>query len=359
MFLGAGSGGVGNGSFPVSGTSVSVNANPRGPRGRGLERRRRAGHRGREQLDHREDHEPAHGQGRRHVQRRRHVGREHEGVGDRARRLRRRPGADLAVLNNGTNTATVWRIGLHRERGGRGERARGRRDWIATQQRDHVDAHAERGARASSSCRATAARRWQRLATNVPGTLDVDRRGRGEQQCARCAWWTRRASRSWARARRRSRSFPRRRWVSDGAAARFGVRRVVEPARGAVTVTFALPLGGAHSDARADRPRGPSRRDARPVGARRGRAAVTLAEGASLRPACTSCVLHVRASERREGRDPALGKCRSRGGVRRIPPGAASGSGLQPMTLGRVRLPTRRGDFVSLRIGRRWRWGSP
>lgn len=247
MLLGQGSGGVGNGAFPSSGTAVPMNSNPRGVVA----------------CDWNADGVPdlavanssttaktvsfATGKG--------------DGTFNTATTLAANTkawaialgdyngdgGADLAVVNNGTNTATVWRAGCGSNTSVAVSAPNGGETWIATQQQSvtwtksaavvlvHVELSRDGGAS------------WQRLASNVVGTT----------------WTWTVAGAGTSTARVRVVDAARAQVIAQSAAdftivpasalgaessapTAFGVRGVwPNPARGAVSVTFALPAGGA------------------------------------------------------------------------------------------------------------------
>lgn len=286
MFLGAGSGGVGNGSFPVTGTSVSVNSNPRGL----------------VIADWNADGVPdiAVANSSTTAKTLSLLTGKGDGTFNAATTAAANTkawaialgdfdgdsGADLAVLNNGTNTATVWRSGCTANAIVAVYSPVGGETWIATQQRTitwartasvtlvHVDLSRDGGTT------------WQRLATNVPGTswtwtvagvassnalVRVVDAARQQVIGVSAAPFTIVPASALG--------------VENGAAARFGVRAVwPNPSRGAVAVTFALPLGGAHATLELIDLAGRrvATRDLSALGA--GVHAITLAEGASLRP---------------------------------------------------------------------------
>ncbi|MBI5170155.1 MAG: VCBS repeat-containing protein [Candidatus Eisenbacteria bacterium] len=249
MFLGAGSGGVGNGTFPVSGTSVSVNSNPRGLvvtdwNGDGVPDLAVANSsttaKTMSMLTGKGD-----GTFNAAVTSAANTKAWAIALGD----FNGDGGADLAVVNNGTNTATIWRAGCGSAAALGVTTPAGGDTWIATQQRTIVWTRTANVTHAHVELSRDGGTTWQRLASHVPGTA--------------WTWTVTGAGTSTARVRvidaARQQVIAQSAAdftivpasalaVEDDAAARFGVRGVwPNPARGAISVTFALPQGGAHA----------------------------------------------------------------------------------------------------------------
>ncbi len=156
-------------------------------------------------------------------------------------------GADLAIVNNGTNTATVWRAGCGTSAAVEVSSPVGGETWIATQQQAvtwtkspqvvlvHVELSRDGGAS------------WQRLASNVVGTSWTWTVAGAGSSTARVRVVDAARAQVLAQSAADFTIVPASALGVEGsAAASFGVRSVwPNPSRGAVSVTFALPSGGA------------------------------------------------------------------------------------------------------------------